>query len=71
MGRKEIETLDRVTWAVWDSKHGIVADVVRLSKTRWHVEDYNSATCSIFRTQGQAIHYANQLPDPADVSGTQ
>lgn len=63
MGRREIDTLDRRSWAVWDSKLGIVADVTRLSQRRWHVEDYDSGVCSIFRTQSQAFHYANQLPD--------
>ncbi len=68
MGRKEIAPIDRQSWVVWDSKHGIVADVTRLAKNRWRVEDYYSGACSTFRTQGQAMHYASQLPDPADLT---
>lgn len=66
MPQKEIETLDRITWAVWDQKHGIIADVGKLSKNRWFVEDYNGGGVAYFGTRGQAIHYAEQLPDPTD-----
>ena len=62
-----VETLDRKTWFIWDSKHGTIADVVRISRNRWRVEDYYSGTRSIFLTQCQALHYAAQLPDPADL----
>lgn len=67
LARKEIETLDRQSWAVWDRRHGIVADVTRLTKNRWHVEDYYGGSRSVFRTRSQAFHYAAQLPDPADI----
>lgn len=60
---REIETLDRQTWAVWDHKLGVVADVCKLGKHRWGVEDYFSGVVAYFRTQTQAMHYAMQLPD--------
>lgn len=58
-----IDTLDRQSWAIWDPRLGVVADVTRLSARRWHVEDYDSGVCAIFKTQSQAVHYAMQLPD--------
>jgi hypothetical protein len=63
MARREVETLDRATWAVWDRKLGIVADVQKLARHRWSVEDYYSGIVAYFRTQSQAMHYAMQLPD--------
>lgn len=68
MGRREIETLDRQTWAVWDSTYGIVADVIKLAPRRWCVEEYYTGVCAYFRTQRQAIHYANQLPCPSEAA---
>lgn len=59
---REINTLDRQSWAVWDARLGIVADITRLSARKWHVECYNSAVCAIFKTRSQAVHYAMQLP---------
>lgn len=53
----EIDTLDRSTWAVCD-RRGVVADVYRLSATRWAVEDYAGGGISYFRTRSQAFHFA-------------
>ncbi len=63
MARREIETMDRSTWAVWDARLGIVADITKMTKKRWAVEDYYSGVVTYFKTQSQAIHYATQLPD--------
>lgn len=58
-----VETLDRQSWAIWDSTLGITADVIKLGRHRWAVEDYNSGIWAYFRTRSQAMHYAMQLPD--------
>lgn len=54
---RELETLDRCTWVVCDSK-GVVADVIRLSARRWAVEDYQEGGFAYFRTRSQAFHFA-------------
>lgn len=59
---RSIDTLDRVSWAVWDDRHGVVADITRLSARRWHVEDYDSGVCAIFKTRSQAVYFAILLP---------
>ena len=68
MARRDVETLDRVTWAVWDRHQGIVADVQKLSRRRWAVEDYCAGTVAYFGTRSQAMHYAMQLPDDIDAT---
>ena len=55
---REIDTLDRSTWALWDSSKGVVADVYRLSSKRWAVEDYGEGGIAYFRTRSQAFHFA-------------
>lgn len=60
---RSLDTICRQSWAVWDTRLGVVADITRLSARRWHVEDYNSGVCAVFRTRSQAHHYAMQLPD--------
>lgn len=59
---RSLDTLDRYSWAVWDVRLGIVADITRLSAHKWHVEDYDSGICAVFKTRSQATHYAMQLP---------
>lgn len=54
---REVETLDRCSWAVCD-RTGVVADVIRLSARRWAVEDYNEGGVAYFRTRSQAFHFA-------------
>jgi hypothetical protein len=63
MTMRSIDGLDRISWAVWDTRLGIVADVTRLSARRWHVEDYYSGVCATFKTRSQAFHYAMLLPE--------
>lgn len=60
---RSVDTLDRYSWAIWDARHGVVADVTRLSTSRWHVEDYFSGVCAVFKTRSQAFHFAMQLSE--------
>ena len=60
---RELESLDRGTFAIWDRRLGIVADVTRLGRSRWAVEDYYAGCVAYFRTRAQAIHFAMQLPE--------
>ena len=55
---RDVETLDRNTFCVWDARKGIVADVTKLSARRWAVEDYYDGGVAYFRTRGQAMHFA-------------
>lgn len=54
---REINTVDRYTWAVCD-RSGVVADVTRLSARRWAVEDYHDGGVAYFRTRSQAFQFA-------------
>lgn len=58
---RDVETLDRDTLCVWDARHGVVADVTKLARNRWAVEDYFDGGVAYFRTRGQAVHFAMQL----------
>lgn len=59
---REVDGMDRDSYAVWDRRIGVVAEITRLSHCRWAVEDYSDGVVSYFRTRRQAIHYAMLLP---------